>query len=177
MKESESFKFLGETPSFTSLLSEVSLLSEEDWIRYRERKRRGGAAAERTDTIPLIYDPTQSINSHIVHHKYETFSPYIGLIMDLVNESLGTTSIKQAMITRLRSGSVIGRHKDKGPLTAKTHRIHVPVITNQQCLFTVDDEVRNLQAGEIWLIDNVGRYHSVENRGEQDRVHLIIDAM
>jgi len=177
MKESESFKFIGETPSFDSLLTQISLLSEDDWTQYRERRLRGGAAAEQTDTIPLIYDLAQNINSNIIHEKYGIFNPYMDAVMELVSESLGTLSIKQAMLTRLRSGSVIGRHRDRGPLTAKTHRIHVPVITNEQCLFTVDDEVRNLQAGEVWIIDNVGRYHSVENKGQQDRVHLIIDAM
>jgi quercetin dioxygenase-like cupin family protein len=72
---------------------------------------------------------------------------------------------------------VIPRHRDKGPLTAKTHRIHVPVITNSGCIFSVGDESKNLKAGQIWIIDNVNRYHSVENNGDSDRVHLIIDAI
>jgi hypothetical protein len=53
----------------------------------------------------------------------------------------------------------------------------VPVITNTECIFSVGDESRNLDAGQIWIIDNVNRYHSVENKGNNDRVHLIIDAI
>jgi aspartyl/asparaginyl beta-hydroxylase (cupin superfamily) len=81
------------------------------------------------------------------------------------------------MLTNLKAGTVIPRHRDRGPITAKTHRIHVPVITNTKCIFSVGDESRNLDAGQIWIIDNVNRYHSVENKGETDRVHLIIDAI
>jgi hypothetical protein len=81
------------------------------------------------------------------------------------------------MLTRLRAGAVIPRHKDEGPLTAKTHRIHVPVTTNTGCIFSVGEESKNLGVGQIWVIDNVNRYHSVENAGDTDRVHLIIDAI
>jgi hypothetical protein len=48
---------------------------------------------------------------------------------------------------------------------------------NTKCIFSVGDESKNLDAGQIWIIDNVNRYHSVENKGETDRVHLIIDAI
>jgi hypothetical protein len=41
----------------------------------------------------------------------------------------------------------------------------------------VGDESRNLKVGEIWIIDNTDMYHSVENKGKEDRVHLIIDAI
>ena len=92
-------------------------------------------------------------------------------------KNIGQVKVQQAMLTKLNANTVIPRHKDVGPLTVKTHRIHVPVITNTQCIFTVDTESKNLEAGDIWIIDNVGRYHSVENKGQQDRVHLIIDAI
>lgn len=176
MKELEGFRFLGEMPSFDLLLAEVLCLSEEDWTGYKERKKVGGAAASHTDTIPLIYNPMQNTNSLIVHDYKELFSCYLDSVISIVKEHLGEVSVKQAMFTRLAGNTVIGRHKDKGSLTAKTHRIHVPVVTNPQCLFTIEDEVRHLESGQIWLIDNVNRYHSVENKADTDRVHLIIDA-
>jgi aspartyl/asparaginyl beta-hydroxylase (cupin superfamily) len=102
---------------------------------------------------------------------------YIEEIVSSTWEHLGEVKTQQAMLAKLKAGTVIPRHMDKGPLTAKTHRIHVPVITNEGCIFNVGNESMNLKSGQIWVIDNVNRYHSVENTGHDDRVHLIIDAI
>ena len=177
MKENDAFFFIGNMPSFDGLLNEVLSLTQEDWLGYRKRKTAGGAAAENTDTIPLVYDLKHRLNSSILHENYERFSAYIDEVVHSVGQHIGEVKVQQAMLTRLKSGTVIPRHRDRGPLTAKTHRIHVPVTTNAECVFSVSDESKNLEAGQIWVIDNVNRYHSVENLGKNDRVHLIIDAI
>jgi hypothetical protein len=177
MKENDAFFFVGNMPSFDDLLNEVLFLTQEDWLEYRKRKTAGGAAAENTDTIPLMYDLKHRLNSSILHKNYERFSAYIDEVIGVVIEKIGEVKVQQAMLTNLRAGIVIPRHRDKGPLTKKTHRIHVPVTTNSGCIFSVGEEYRNLEAGHIWIIDNVNKYHSVENNGDSDRVHLIIDAI
>lgn len=164
-------------PAFEDLLDEVLSLGLEDWSSYTKRKTAGGAAAENTDTIPLMYDVKHRLNSEVLHENYERFNKYISEVVLYTEKKIGKTSVKQAMLTRLKAGLVIPRHKDKGPLTAKTHRIHVPVITNTECIFTVGSDSMNLEPGQIWVIDNVNRYHSVENNGNNDRIHLIIDAI
>lgn len=177
MKENNSFLFIGEMPSFGELLDDVLSLTQKDWLEYKKRKAAGGAAAENTDTIPLVYDLKHRINSEILHKDYERFSRHVDEVAMVVMKKIGEVKVQQAMLTNLRAGTIIPKHKDKGPLTAKTHRIHVPVITNNECIFSVGEESKNLKAGQIWVIDNVGRYHSVENNGTHDRVHLIIDAI
>ena len=177
MKENEAFSYMGKIPLFENLLESVVSLTQEDWLYYKNRKTAGGAAAANTDTIPLVYDLKHLVNSNILHENYERFSTYIDEIIFSARQHIGEVKVQQAMLTRLRAGTVIPRHRDRGPLTAKTHRIHVPVITNAQCIFKVGDESMNLKAGEIWVIDNVNRYHSVENIGNTDRIHLIIDSI
>jgi hypothetical protein len=177
MKENEAFLFIGNMPSFNELLDEVLSITHEDWSKYKERKNAGGLAAENTDTIPLVYDTKHRLNSNIVHQNYERFSRYIDETVLYAEKYIGQVKVQQAMLTNLKANTVIPRHKDKGSLTAKTHRIHIPVITNKECIFTVEEESKNLEAGQIWIIDNVGRYHSVENKGQNNRVHLIIDAI
>ncbi len=162
---------------FDDLLLEVLSLTEEDWSKYTKRKLYGGSAAENTKTIPLIFDLKNRINSGILHENYERFSKYIDGVVIATSAHVGEVVAKQAMLTKLDANTVIPTHRDRGPLTGKTHRIHVPVITNNQCVFTVGDESTNLRVGEIWVIDNTDRYHSVENKGKEDRVHLIIDAI
>ena len=177
MKENEAFLYVGEMLLFDGLLKNVLSITQEDWLGYRKRKAAGGAAAENTDTIPLMYDLKHRLNSGILHENYERFSTYIDEVVFFTRQHIGEVKVQQAMLTRLKADTVIPRHRDRGPLTAKTHRIHVPVITNTECIFSVGDESKNLPAGQIWVIDNVNRYHSVENRGKNDRVHLIIDAI
>ncbi len=170
MKENQPFLYCGKLPNFQALLNKVLLLDDSQWFSFRERK--SGVAAEKTDTIPLVYDKKIKLSSFITHELYANFESDIQAAVKLC--SVGTR-IEQAMLARLANGVSIPRHKDKGTITASTHRIHVPVITNEKCIFTVDDESMSLSAGEVWIIDNVDRYHSVSNMGEQSRIHLIID--
>jgi len=170
MKENQPFLYCGKLPNFDFLLNEVLSLNEYQWVLFKERK--SGVAAEKTDTIPLVYDKKIKLGSRITHELYKNFENHVHSAVKLCN--VGTT-VEQAMLARLGNGVEIKRHKDKGVITAATHRIHVPIITNDKCIFTVDTESKFLPAGEVWIIDNVGRYHSVYNMGEQSRIHLIID--
>ncbi len=55
-------------------------------------------------------------------------------------------------------------------------RLHVPIITNDQCFFDYKDERHSLVAdGSVYLI-NVGRLHRAINQSQHDRFHLIADA-
>ena len=59
----------------------------------------------------------------------------------------------------------------------RTHlRIHIPIITNPEVSFTCGDETVHMAAGECWLLDSFFR-HSVDNRGSETRVHLVLDTV
>jgi hypothetical protein len=59
----------------------------------------------------------------------------------------------------------------------RTHiRIHIPVITNPAVEFTVDGQIGRLAAGECWVLDTF-RSHTVANRGDERRVHLVLDTV
>ena len=175
MKENKPFLCLGLHPTFGELLVETKAFNDDDWESYKGRKNTGGVASAYSDTIPLIYSPNDRSKELVYHDHFETFASYIDSVVQIATMVLGVVSPRQAMLTRLRAGAEIGRHKDKGALTSKTHRIHVPIITNESCIFTVEEERRHLRAGEIWMIDNVDRFHSVINGGQEHRIHLIID--
>jgi Flp pilus assembly protein TadD len=52
----------------------------------------------------------------------------------------------------------------------------MPIVTNGDVVFHVGGQEINMQAGELWEINN-GTVHGVDNRGTEDRVHLIVDWM
>lgn len=55
-------------------------------------------------------------------------------------------------------------------------RIHIPVITNSDVEFILDNERLIMNEGECWYI-NANFTHSVANRGNEDRIHLVIDGI
>jgi quercetin dioxygenase-like cupin family protein len=82
----------------------------------------------------------------------------------------------EVLITKLRAGSKIPSHMDNGQYLSKIRRHHIPLITSGNVSFLVGSESINMKAGECWEINN-NRPHSVYNKSETDRIHLIIDIM
>ncbi|WP_300568900.1 aspartyl/asparaginyl beta-hydroxylase domain-containing protein [Flavobacterium sp.] len=55
-------------------------------------------------------------------------------------------------------------------------RLHIPIITNSDVEFILDDTRLIMNEGECWYID-ANFIHSVANRGTIDRIHLVIDGV
>ena len=55
-------------------------------------------------------------------------------------------------------------------------RLHVPVHTNADVDFVLDDQRVPMAEGELWFL-NFNKYHSVDNRSSVDRIHLVIDCV
>jgi len=55
-------------------------------------------------------------------------------------------------------------------------RLHVPIVTNSEVEFILDGKRLVMNEGECWYID-ANFTHSVANRGQEDRVHLVIDGL
>jgi hypothetical protein len=176
MKENKPFTYVGYLPDFDTLVEKTSIFTDEIWSEYKERKQTGGLASNATETIPLLYTPYAANEKQAVHHKYHQYlQPEISRMCNFVSNLIGYVTEKQSMLTRLNPGGLIKPHKDKGPITHKTHRVHLPITTNNRCIFTVGDAAINLKPGDIWIIDNTDQYHSVENLGTSPRIHLIVD--
>lgn len=176
MKENEAFRYIGVFPDFQNLLNKVLSFSDLDWSEYKGRKNTKGIASYHTETIPLKYSPKQFDNSPEKHKHYEKFSSDIIKICEIAGEFIGPISEKSSILTRMNPGGAIKPHRDRGTLTKNTHRIHIPIVTNGLCIFTVGGISMNLKPGEIWMIDNTDRIHEVRNDGPNHRIHMIVDA-
>ena len=77
---------------------------------------------------------------------------------------------------RLKAGSQIGEHRDYGEnrFTTGVVRIHIPVITNDKVLMYVKGNPYHFSVGTAWYFDASVR-HAVENKSDQDRIHLVAD--
>lgn len=79
-------------------------------------------------------------------------------------------------LLKLNAGAIIKEHKDAELCFEKGEiRIHIPVVTNDKVEFYLDKERIYLQEGECWYM-NFNLPHSIVNKSNTDRVHLVIDA-
>src|SRR5205085_2147315 len=80
-------------------------------------------------------------------------------------------------LMRLTAGSMIKEHEDVAlSFEDGTVRLHIPVVTNEAVDFRLNGTRTAMQAGSCWYLRLSDR-HSVANRGTEDRVHLVVDAV
>jgi len=76
---------------------------------------------------------------------------------------------------RLTPGSRIKEHTDlELSIEEGTARIHVPVTTNAGVEFYLNRSRIVMPAGSAWYL-RLSDPHSVYNKGDTDRVHMVID--
>ena len=80
----------------------------------------------------------------------------------------------RVMLARMAAGGVIQPHRDANPAAKWPHKIHVPIVTNDQVIFRVEGAQYVMPEGQAVEVNNMG-VHAVENRGGTDRIHLIFE--
>jgi ribosomal protein S18 acetylase RimI-like enzyme len=98
---------------------------------------------------------------------------------DYIREVLATLRCPQQAVRflRLKTGSVIKEHCDHElGFDDGEVRLHIPVITNPEVEFVLNQIRVFMNEGECWYL-NVNRPHRVANRGATDRVHLVVDCV
>ena len=86
-----------------------------------------------------------------------------------------TCPLHHVRLMRLTPGSVIKEHTDLDlGYEDGMVRIHVPVTTNPGVEFYLNRDRIVMDAGSAWYL-RLSDPHSVINRGDADRVHLVID--
>lgn len=83
--------------------------------------------------------------------------------------------IRSVRLMRLGPGAVIHEHRDYDlGLDRGEVRLHVPVVTNPDVDFRLNNRRVDMAEGEIWYLD-LHHPHRVANRGATGRVHLVLD--
>lgn len=157
----------------SSIKSKALEYTEDNWNSYDFRQKTFDVHKQ-TKTIPLIWDEKVTGNPK-TYDESKKYKNELLIVNSLLTNKIGPGIMATAMLINLPSKKIISRHKDIGDFFAAIHRIHIPIVTAPECVFTIDEEKRNLQEGEVVEIDNNDKYHSVENNSDIDRVHLLID--
>lgn len=160
----------------SSFSDKVKLLTDSDWLEWSERKVI--QSQKDSDTIMILNLPDEKFyvfSSKISNDKYNTlFRKELDACYTALSDFYDGGDPKRVMLVRLPAGMSIDPHTDEGYHLETTHRVHLPIITNQDVKFIVGGEVIEMNIGVLTEINN-NREHSVENKSNLDRVHLIID--
>ena len=109
-----------------------------------------------------------------------TMKPILNMLKKLPCE------FERIRFMRLEAGKVINKHTDKidkdiGFDDGNIIRIHIPIRTNDNVVFTVYEKVKdeegteyNLKTGHYYYTD-VTKAHAVRNTSNIDRIHLVAD--
>ena len=82
----------------------------------------------------------------------------------------------RVVITKLPPLGKIAPHIDEGYSANLYDRYHIVLNADAGNTFIVNGEEQVMEEGEVWWVNN-HVLHSVENRGEADRIHIIVDIM
>ncbi len=161
----------------TRMQAELAALESEGWIDHFVKSNYSGSwsviplrgPAGATHPVQMIYsDPTCE---HFADTPFLERSPYFREVLAAFQCPLDAVRLM-----KLTVGSDIKEHRDLDLDFDRGHvRLHVPVYTNPDVEFYLNNERVVMDEGECWYL-RLSDPHRVANRGTADRVHLVIDA-
>jgi hypothetical protein len=166
------FKFSPE-----KLADDLAVLNKTEWTEHFVKQNYEGdwsaiplrSPIGETHPIRMIYsDPTAK---EFVDTVYLKQCPYFQEILSHFKCDLGVVRLM-----KLSAGSIIKEHSDYDLCYEDgAVRFHIPVVTNPEIEFYLNNERINLNAGECWYL-RLSDSHRVNNFSLEDRVHLVVDA-
>lgn len=158
------------------LRADLEALAAVDWTAHFVRQNYEGnwsalplrSPAGETHPIRMINpDPAAT---HFVDTALLDATPYFRSVIETF-----ACPVRVARLMRLTPGSVIKEHSDPDlDAEAGVARIHVPITTNPDVEFKVNGAPVAMAPGETWYL-RLSDPHTVANRGQTDRIHLVID--
>ena len=114
-------------------------------------------------------DPFGGIGEGKKIHGYELEFKYPLFDMPYINSIIEEHELYRVRIMRLKSKTCYSYHQDWDK------RFHIPIITNDECFFVIEDIISRYPAdGNFYIIDTTKK-HTAVNASWEDRIHLIGD--
>jgi hypothetical protein len=158
------------------LAAAIAGLAETDWTRHFIRDNFEGlwsavplrAGRRAVHPIQMIYaDPTET---EWIDTRFLAAMPAIRDVLDALPCPLGIVRLM-----RLTPGSIIKPHCDPDlDIDLGRARLHIPIATGPEVEFKLNGRRVDMEPGSVWYL-RLADTHEVANRGDSDRVHLVID--
>jgi len=152
-------------------------------VNYNKTKAQNSQNTKKAlhDTKHIIFqfvNKQQSTFQYIECSRWKEWSHILLPIMDKATEYLGYTNryYPKVMLANLPSKKFIKPHTDGNTAGYIPHKIHIPIITNADAFFFLENERYHFQEGIAYEVNN-GKKHSVVNNGDSERIHLIFECL
>ena len=161
------------------LIDKLNDITKDQWEENSYRKEIHKVHSN-VDALLLLWPLGEIVEEHVKGQKnnkiYDFFEMdnFLNNIKPIYENRFGEGEFYRAAITRLKPNSDIKPHIDGSLTLLKCARTHIPLVTNNDVKFIVSDAEYTMDVGEIYELNNA-LTHSVENRSNQHRVHLILD--
>lgn len=105
---------------------------------------------------------------------------YLILALLLVRETYNwSEQVIRCILAIMPPGADVPVHHDTGSWVSKSHRMHIPIFTNEAIDFRVGTDEQSMvryefKQGHLYELNNASK-HQVHNGWDQHRVHLIFD--
>ncbi|MEX2126059.1 MAG: tetratricopeptide repeat protein [Woeseia sp.] len=169
------FLRLNESFDVRTIRERVAQFPAEKWLES-ERERLFDVHRDTQALLIVHFEDVKYRKPDYREIYYELQDALTPVIDYIANYYRNNGFIVRLILAKLLAGGKIPKHTDAGYSLLNCHRIHLPIVTNEDVVFHVGGEEINMRAGELWEINN-GTVHAVENRGAEDRIHLIVDWM
>ena len=186
-------KELALEPCTEDLSSAAEFLDDLDFTKVKTKYTKGndwtaislyGYGSKITDILkPGVLKSSVNIDEQLQWtslHEATPLNPVFKILENL------PCKYERVRFMKLEAGKIIGRHSDKidkdlGFDDGQIMRIHVPIRTNDDVVFSLFESPRakvaheyNLKTGHYYYMD-VTKPHAVRNMSEVDRIHLVVD--
>jgi len=186
-------KELALEPCTEDLSSAAEFLDDLDFTKVKTKYTKGndwtaislyGYGSKITDILkPGVLKSSVNIDEQLQWtslHEATPLNPVFKILENL------PCKYERVRFMKLEAGKIIGRHSDKidkdlGFDDGQIMRIHVPIRTNDDVVFSLYESPRakvayeyNLKTGHYYYMD-VTKPHAVRNMSEVDRIHLVVD--
>lgn len=152
---------------------------ENEWAQDKFRQTAFSNVHSETQSILIIF--IEGVWPNVCIRRKSGWGRFGEIVSEIITEILSKNyppngRILRAVLAKLPAGAKIGRHRDADESFSVSHRIHVPIITNDYVDFIVGNTRLEPKPGLAFELNN-DLPHMVVNRGATDRIHLIFDYM
>ena len=171
MKLQQPFKILNLKPESEILDFDYDTI---DWSLFTERQKTFSQHVE-TVTFPFITSAFK-LSDKTIH--LNTNHPLYPVVIKEVSklEEFYDAKARIAVLAGVLPNGKISAHRDMSELFQYAHRVHLPLVTDENSKFCIDDKEYHFSFGNWYEIDNT-RIHSVSNNSNLIRVHLLVDLL
>lgn len=161
----------------SALRDRVIAISDRTWGQEDALKENDFEVFHHTRHIIFRFTPgNRDPEDHYENPAWHVWRGLLQPVMDSAIAPYGFAdpAFPKAMLARLEAGQHIDLHRDGAGSNLRTHKIHVPLITNPDAFFLCGPNRHHLGYGHAWEVNNIAP-HGAVNEGGADRIHFIFE--